>query len=66
MKKDPGKITLVFSTIFVIILNVSNLIDYLSTGDIGGTFSNICFLLGMVCIIIAWIQYFIAKKKNSQ
>jgi hypothetical protein len=66
MKKDPGTIALIFSTILVIILNISNLIDYLSTGDKGGTFSNICFLLGMVCIVLAWIQYFIARKKNSK
>ena len=63
MKKDPGKIALIFSTIVIMILNISNLIDYISTGDQGSTISNICFLLGMICIVIAWIQYFIAKKK---
>ena len=65
MKRKHETITLILNTAVILFLNIANLIEYLDTGYLGGTFSNVCFLGGDVCIIIAWVTYFLKRKKNA-
>lgn len=59
-------VTMVIATVIIVVLNISNLLEYLQTGYAGGTFSNICFLLGDICIVIGWISYFVEKRRQKQ
>lgn len=65
MKKDVRTISLIISTVCILLINLANLLEYLDTGYIGSTLSNICFITGDICIIIAWAAYFIDKKKQQ-
>jgi len=62
--KNPSKVSLIISTFCILIINVMQLLDYLETGDMGGKLSTICFIVADICIVIAWISYFIDKKKK--
>lgn len=57
---------MVVATVIILVLNLTNLIDYLQTGYVGGIFSNTCFILGDLCIVIGWISYFVEKRKQKQ
>lgn len=57
--------SMVMCSILVGIMTLSNLIEYIQTGDPGSPFSNVCYILGIVCIMIGWIAYFIDKKKSA-
>ena len=65
MKKKHETITMIICTAVILILSIANLIEYLDTGYIGSTFSNVFFIGGDVCIIIAWVTYFLKRKKNA-
>ena len=65
MKIKYGTVTLIICTIVTLFLNLSNLLEYLDTGYVGGTFSNICFIAGDICIIIGWILYFLGNKHKK-
>ncbi|MBQ7001370.1 MAG: hypothetical protein IJN67_10060 [Oscillospiraceae bacterium] len=59
--KHPEKAdfyALVISTLCVIFIDFANLLDYLDTGNPGGTVSNLCFLAASLCIVYAWIRFF--------
>ena len=58
-------ISMVIATIIIVILNLSNLVEYLETGYIGRTFSNVCFILSDICIVIGWISFFVEKRKQK-
>ena len=62
--KNTRKVSLMISTFCILIINVMQLLDYLETGDMGGKLSTICFIVADVCMVIAWISYFIEKKKK--
>jgi len=62
--KNPSKVSLMISTFCILIINVMQLLDYLETGDMGGKLSTICFIVADICIVVAWISYFIEKKKK--
>ena len=62
--KNPSKVSLIISTFCILIINVMQLLDYLETGDMGGKLSTICFIAADVCMVIAWISYFIDRKKT--
>ena len=63
--KNPSKISLIISTVCILIINVMQLLDYLETGDMGGKLSTICFIVADVCMVIAWVSYFIDRKKKQ-
>lgn len=62
--KNPSKVSLIISTFCILIINVMQVLDYLETGDMGGKLSTIYFIVADICIVIAWIPYFIDKKKK--
>ena len=62
--KNPSKVSLMIFTFCILIINVMQLLDYLETGDMGGKLSTICFIVADICIVVAWISYFIEKKKK--
>ena len=62
--KNPSKVSLMISTFCILIINVMQLLDYLETGDMSGKLSTICFIVADICIVVAWISYFIEKKKK--
>lgn len=61
---NQRKVPLIISTFCILIINVMQLLDYLETGDMGGKLSTICFIAADFCIVVAWISYFIDKKKK--
>lgn len=63
MDKHSERITLIIVTILIGIIDLLNLLDYITTGDPGGIISNLCFIAGTICLVIAWIQYFRKQKK---
>ena len=63
--KNPSKVSLIISTFCILIINVMQLLDYLETGDMGGQLSTICFIVADVCMVIAWVSYFIDRKKKQ-
>lgn len=65
MKQKSETITLVITTVCILLLNLSNLVEYLDIGYIGSTVSNVCFLAGDIFLAIAWIVYFVKKKKSQ-
>lgn len=65
MKQKSETITLVITTVCILLLNLSNFLEYLETGYIGTTFSNVCFLASDICLAVAWIVYFVKKKKSQ-
>ena len=63
--KNTSKVSLMISTFCILIINVMQLLDYLETGDMGGKLSTICFIVADVCMVIAWVSYFIDRKKKQ-
>ena len=61
--KNPRTISLIISSICILIIDLTQLLDYLETGDFGGRLSTIFFILANICMVIAWFSYFIDKKK---
>lgn len=64
MDNKSERITLIIVTICIALIDLTHLLDYITTGDPGGIVSNLCFLAGTICLVIGWIQYF-RKKKES-
>ena len=63
--KNPAKLSLTLSTVCVGIILLTHIIDYIETGDPGGIISNICFIAAGICMVIAWIAFFLDKKHRS-
>lgn len=63
--KHSSKVSLMISTFCILIINVMQLLDYLETCDMGGKLSTVCFIAADVCIVIAWIAFFIDRKKKQ-
>lgn len=66
MKQKAGVIILILTTICVLLLNISNLLEYINTGVEFTPFSTVCFIAGDICIVIGWILYFFEKARKKK
>ena len=66
MKKDPGLVGLIITTVCVALINITNLLEYIDTGDKGKPVPNALFIASIICIVIGWIVYICERKKNKQ
>ena len=62
--KNSSKVSIIISTFCIAVINIMQLLDYLETGNMGGKLSTICFIVADVCIVVAWISYFMKRKKK--
>lgn len=60
-----AKVSLIIGTVCILLICVMQLVAYFETGEAGGIVSTICFAISIVCMVIAWISYFINNKKQQ-
>ena len=57
-RQKSDKLTLIFCTVVILILNLTVLLQLLTSTYDGHLASSLCYAAGDICIIVAWVQYF--------
>ena len=60
-KQELGALT--FLTLFLVVMLVSNIVNYFTGNGNSSILMILCFAGGLVCTAIAWIQYFKGKSE---
>ena len=62
MKQNSLLISNLISTVCILIIDLTQFLEYLETGNLGGWLSTVCFILANICMVIAWFSFFFSKK----
>lgn len=62
-KQKPEITALIIQTICLSIIFISSIVAYFLNPDRAGLASVLCFTAALVCLIVAWVQYFRKVKK---
>lgn len=60
-KQELGALT--FLTLFLVVMLISNIVNYFTDSGSNSILMIVCFAGGLICTIIAWIQYFKGKSE---
>lgn len=66
MSRKQEQTALIFLTLFLLVMLISNIVNYFMNPGNTNILMIVCFAGGLVCTAIAWIQFFRGKKKDEK
>lgn len=64
-KRKPEVTALIIETVCLSIIFISNIAEFFLNPDRTGLVSVLCFAAALLCLVIAWVQYFRKKHKKN-
>jgi len=64
MNRKQELAALTFLTLFLVVMLASNIVNYI-LGSGSSILMIVCFAGGLICTVIAWVQYFRGKNRDN-